>query len=63
MDEIIDEPLGGAHRDHRRMATLLKASLSDALKKLGEIPADELLERRYQKFRKIGDFEEAIVPS
>jgi len=58
VDEIIDEPLGGAHRDHRRMAMLLKASLSDALRKLNDIPADQLLERRYQKFRKIGMFEE-----
>lgn len=58
VDEIIDEPLGGAHRDHRRMAALLKASLVDALKKLGDVPPGELLERRYQKFRRIGEFEE-----
>lgn len=58
VDEIIDEPLGGAHRDHRRMAMLMKASLSDALRKLNDIPAGQLLERRYQKFRKIGKFEE-----
>ena len=61
IDEIIDEPLGGAHRDHRRMATLLKGSLSEALRKLTEIPQGELLERRYQKFRKIGEFEEAAT--
>lgn len=58
VDEVIDEPLGGAHRDHRRMAALLKASLQDALKRLHEIPHDQLLERRYQKFRRIGEFEE-----
>ncbi|WP_437229807.1 acetyl-CoA carboxylase carboxyltransferase subunit alpha [Planctomicrobium sp. SH661] len=61
VDEIIDEPLGGAHRDHRRMAMLMKASLSEALRKLGEIPHQELLERRYQKFRKIGRFEEELA--
>lgn len=58
IDEIIDEPLGGAHRDHRRMATLLKASLTDALAKLSRVPADQLLNRRYEKFRRIGEFDE-----
>ena len=58
VDEIIDEPLGGAHRDHRRMATLLKASLSEGLRKLHEIPREELLDHRYAKFRRIGEFEE-----
>ncbi|WP_437202491.1 acetyl-CoA carboxylase carboxyltransferase subunit alpha [Planctomicrobium sp. SH664] len=58
VDEVVDEPLGGAHRDHRRMATLLKASLTEALKKLSDIPPEELLERRYQKFRRIGEFED-----
>ncbi|WP_437192674.1 acetyl-CoA carboxylase carboxyltransferase subunit alpha [Planctomicrobium sp. SH527] len=61
VDEVIDEPLGGAHRDHRKMATLLKASLSDALKKLTDLPQDQLLDRRYGKFRKIGEFEEAVI--
>jgi len=61
VDEIIDEPLGGAHRDHRRMAMLLKASLSEALRHLNDVPADQLLERRYQKFRKIGKFEEQLT--
>lgn len=59
VDEVIDEPLGGAHRDHRKMATLLKASLSDALTKLGRIPPHELLDRRYAKFRRIGEFDES----
>ena len=61
VDEIIDEPLGGAHRDHRQMATRLGASLSAALKDLGNIPKEDLLDRRYEKFRKIGVFEEAVV--
>lgn len=60
VDEIIDEPLGGAHRDHRKMATLLTASLTEALKNLCEIPRDELLNRRYEKFRRIGVFEETV---
>jgi acetyl-CoA carboxylase carboxyl transferase subunit alpha len=61
IDEIIEEPLGGAHRSHRQMAATLKASLVAALKDLVAIPHDELLERRYQKFRRMGVFEENVV--
>jgi acetyl-CoA carboxylase carboxyl transferase subunit alpha len=59
VDEIIPEPLGGAHRDHRRTATMIKASLNAAMKQLGAIPTEQLLERRYEKFRRIGVFEES----
>lgn len=61
VDEIVPEPLGGAHRDHRQMANLLKGSLNTALRKLSAIPPDRLLDRRYDKFRKIGMFEESAV--
>ncbi|WP_298868962.1 acetyl-CoA carboxylase carboxyltransferase subunit alpha [uncultured Gimesia sp.] len=59
IDEVIPEPLGGAHRDHRQMATALKASLSANLKQLMAIPLDELVDQRYEKFRKIGVFNES----
>jgi acetyl-CoA carboxylase carboxyl transferase subunit alpha len=58
IDEIIREPLGGAHRDHRQAAMNLKASLMQVLKDLTAVPLDRLLERRYDKFRRIGVFEE-----
>ncbi len=58
IDEIISEPLGGAHRDHRQMAVILKSSLMRNLRELTAVPVDQLLERRYQKFRRIGVFEE-----
>lgn len=58
IDEVIPEPLGGAHRDHRQMATALKASLSANLKQLKEIETDKLVDLRYEKFRKIGMFNE-----
>lgn len=61
VDEVIEEPLGGAHRNHRQMATMLTASLTTALKKLSEIPKEALLDRRYEKFRKIGVFEETLT--
>lgn len=61
IDEIVPEPLGGAHRDHRRMATTLKMSLTRALRQLETLPRDQLVQRRYDKFRKMGQFEEAIA--
>lgn len=58
IDEIVPEPLGGAHRDHRQMATVLKGSLIAALRDLKKIPRDELIDRRYEKFRRMGVFVE-----
>ena len=58
IDEIIPEPLGGAHRDHRQTAIILKGCLMQILRDLTSLPLDRLLERRYEKFRKIGVFEE-----
>jgi acetyl-CoA carboxylase carboxyl transferase subunit alpha len=58
IDEVIPEPLGGAHRDHRRMAITLKGALLQALRNLRGVSPDHLLERRYEKFRKVGVFEE-----
>jgi acetyl-CoA carboxylase carboxyl transferase subunit alpha len=61
IDDIIAEPLGGAQRDHREMANTLKKYLLRYLRQLHGIPIDDLLEQRYQKFRRMGVFEE--VPS
>jgi acetyl-CoA carboxylase carboxyl transferase subunit alpha len=54
IDHIIPEPLGGAHRDHREMGNTLKARLLRDLRDLRTLPADELMEQRYQKFRRMG---------
>ena len=54
IDEIIPEPLGGAHRDHQKTAANLKAAIKKNLEELGEISKDKLLKLRYEKFRKIG---------
>lgn len=59
VDELIPEPLGGAHHNYRLAADNLKAALLKHLAHLKTIPIDELLELRYQKFRNIGVFEEA----
>ncbi len=58
IDEIVSEPLGGAHRDHRQTAIFLKVALMRAMRELTALPMDQLLERRYEKFRRIGVFEE-----
>lgn len=61
IDEVIPEPLGGAHRDHRAAATVLKGSLIAAIRDLKTIPREELADRRYEKFRRMGVFEESLL--
>jgi len=56
IDGIIPEPPGGAHHDLTAAAAALREALNSALREIMLIPLDELLEKRYQKFRKIGRF-------
>lgn len=58
IDEVIQEPLGAAHRDHRAMAATLKSFLVRGFRSLSGLKSNELLDRRYNKFRKMGVFEE-----
>ncbi len=62
IDEVIPEPLGGAHRDHREAASILKSFLIRSFREIAEQPRETLLDRRYQKFRKIGVFLEGTPP-
>jgi acetyl-CoA carboxylase carboxyl transferase subunit alpha len=62
IDEVIREPLGGAHRDHHRMANKLKLHLRARLRELVGQPIDQLLKRRYEKFRRMGVFLE-VAPA
>ncbi|NVB78870.1 MAG: acetyl-CoA carboxylase carboxyltransferase subunit alpha [Kofleriaceae bacterium] len=57
-DEIIPEADGGAHRSPAQTAAKMRIAIKKALKELVELPPAELVERRYQKFRKIGAFVE-----
>jgi len=57
IDDVIPEPLGGAHRDQREMATTLKSYLLRYLRELRNVPVEDLLDARYQKFRRMGVFE------
>jgi len=56
IDDIIPEPLGGAHRDLAITADNIRKTVNRALDELKNIPRKELPEKRYQKFRKMGVF-------
>jgi len=56
IDGVIEEPLGGAHRDYQQMANRLKMTLLHALRELVGQSSETLLDNRYQKFRRMGVF-------
>jgi acetyl-CoA carboxylase carboxyl transferase subunit alpha len=62
VDEIIPEPLGGAHRDVRAMAAILERRLIVQLRQVTRVPLDQLLETRYQRIRRIGPVLEGPPP-
>ena len=60
VDEIVPEPEGGAHTDHEAAAQLLEPVLVRALDEFSSKPVPELLERRYAKFRRMGQLAGAV---
>ncbi len=56
IDDVIPEPVGGAHRDPHQMAGRLKIYLVRTLKELLEQPLETLVQQRYEKFRRMGVF-------
>ena len=56
VDKIVNEPLGGAHRDHAAMVGGLKKSLADALRMVSDLKPKELVERRYERLNSYGRF-------
>jgi acetyl-CoA carboxylase carboxyl transferase subunit alpha len=56
IDDVVEEPLGAAHRDHNQMAARLKMYLTKTLRELVDQPTDKLLAARYDKFRRMGQF-------
>ncbi len=58
VDEIIPEPLGGAHRDVATMAERVRDALSEALENLSQLPVDKMLDLRYERLMRYGQFKE-----
>ncbi len=58
VDEVVEEPLGGAHRDGAAMAETLRDALGRYLARLDELPVDQLLSERYQRLVGAGEFRE-----
>jgi acetyl-CoA carboxylase carboxyl transferase subunit alpha len=56
IDEVVPEPVGGAHSNHKEAAEILRAALVRNLDPLAKLTVKDLLAQRYEKFRKIGAF-------
>jgi acetyl-CoA carboxylase carboxyl transferase subunit alpha len=63
IDAIVPEPVGGAHRDWKGAAEHLREALRERLRELSGRSGEDLVAGRYEKFRRIGAFEEASVPA
>ena len=57
IDEVIPEPKGGAHHDHRKAAENLRDAVSNQIEELQKASMDDLLDQRYEKFRKYGEWQ------
>ena len=63
IDKIVNEPVGGAHRDPKQMAAFLKRALNDAWRQVADLKTPELLERRYQRLQNYGRFTDTKAES
>lgn len=61
IDRVINEPLGGAHRDHAAMMNTLKRVLREQIKELSARPLDQLLEARFNRLMRYGCFTEDVA--
>jgi acetyl-CoA carboxylase carboxyl transferase subunit alpha len=59
IDSVINEPLGGAHRDYDQVADSLKLNLVESLEALESMTIDKLLDKRYQKLMAFGKYRES----
>ena len=58
IDRIVPEPMGGAHKDHKKAASNLKVVLKEEIEKLVKIKPEKLVESRLEKFGSMGEFNE-----
>jgi acetyl-CoA carboxylase carboxyl transferase subunit alpha len=56
VDKIVNEPVGGAHRDAKQAAAFLKRALADAYRQVADLKVKELLDKRYEKIQSFGKF-------
>jgi acetyl-CoA carboxylase carboxyl transferase subunit alpha len=56
IDKIVSEPVGGAHRNFKQMASQLKRALNDALRQVSDLKPKDLLQRRYERLQSYGRF-------
>jgi len=63
VDKIVNEPVGGAHRDPKQMAAFLKRALNDAWRQLADLKVKELLDRRYDRLQSYGRFTDTKADS
>src|SRR5919206_4537497 len=63
VDKIVNEPVGGAHRDHKQMAAFLKRALNDAWRQVADLKVKELLDRRYERLQSYGRFSDTKAES
>jgi acetyl-CoA carboxylase carboxyl transferase subunit alpha len=63
VDDVIQEPLGGAHRNGEEAASLLQGWIVSQLDELAEKAPEELVDARYERFRKLGEFDEDLSES
>jgi acetyl-CoA carboxylase carboxyl transferase subunit alpha len=59
VDKVLPEPLGGAHRDYEKAASTIKSAIKESLKGLTRKPIKKLLDERYERYRKLGVFEDS----
>lgn len=58
VDEVVREPMGGAHRDHERAAAVLRRAIRRHLRELMSMSPEEIVAQRYEKFRRMGVYTE-----
>lgn len=63
IDKIVNEPVGGAHRDPRQMAVFLKRALNDAYRQVSDLKAKDLLDRRYERLQSYGRYTDTKADS
>jgi acetyl-CoA carboxylase carboxyl transferase subunit alpha len=63
IDTTVNEPVGGAHRDHKQMAAFLKRALGDAFRQVADLKVKDLLERRYERLQSYGRFSDTKADS